>query len=116
MRVMQGEVLGLTSNEARPQVRSLARSAPSSCNGRTGRTISYFCSSNFSTNWTSEILLETQKSMAAVELRKSIASVLMRTQERCPGSKDRSLFAEEGFAYGLSVHSGTCLLLPFNSI
>ena len=42
--------------------------------GSTGSTISYRCSSNFKTSCTLEILLATQKSMAAVELRKSMAT------------------------------------------
>ena len=62
-------------------VQGLGRSAGKSRTGSTGRTISYFCSSNLRTSWIPESLLTAQKSIAAVELRKSIASRLMRVQE-----------------------------------
>ena len=47
----------------------------------TGRTMSYWCSSNLRTSWTPLSLFVTQKSMAAVELRKSIASAVERVQD-----------------------------------
>src|SRR3989442_1311253 len=50
-------------------------------NKLTGRTMSYFSSSNLRTSWTPESLLIAQKSIAAVELTKSMASTLMRVQE-----------------------------------
>src|SRR5580765_4374917 len=49
--------------------------------GRTGITISYCCSSNLSTSCTSVSRLVVQKSIAAVELMKSIACELLGIQE-----------------------------------
>src|SRR6266566_9050386 len=62
-------------------LQGLGRSAAKSRTGSTGRTISYFCSSNLRTSWIPDSLLTAQKSIAAVELRKSMASRLMRVQE-----------------------------------
>jgi hypothetical protein len=60
---------------------ALGRSPPRRCVITSGKTISYFSSSNFSTTCTSPSLFTAQNSKAAVELTKSTASEGSLVQE-----------------------------------